>query len=170
MGILPSKSVDSVFALDVIEHLEKADGLRFLQQAERVARRQIVIFTPLGFFPQSYEDPDKPDRWGMQGGYWQTHRSGWLPEDFSEDWELVCFESYHLVDQDEQPLEKPFGAIWAFRNLSDTTPRKIPKHRNVGLKYRKILQTWPRFILRQVLPDPVHARLRAMWHVLRGVK
>src|SRR5438128_11269987 len=86
--MLPDKSVDSVFALDFIEHLEKADGFAMLREAERVARRQIVVYTPHGFFPQSYEDPNKPDRWGMDGGYWQTHRSGWDCEDFGEGWDF----------------------------------------------------------------------------------
>jgi hypothetical protein len=120
MKILPDKSVDSVFALDVIEHMEKEDGLKFLKEAERVARQQIMIYTPLGFYPQTYDDPDKSDRWGMGGGYWQTHRSGWSPEDFGEGWELICCKEYHFIDEDEQLLEKPFGAIWAFRNFGET--------------------------------------------------
>lgn len=121
MTILPDKSVDSIFALDVLEHLEKEEGRQFLERAEKIARRQIVIFTPLGFYPQAYDDPsEKHDRWGMEGGYWQTHRSGWRPEDFGKGWEFVCCEAYHFIDQNEQPLEKPFGAIWAFRNLETT--------------------------------------------------
>src|SRR2546423_14723643 len=44
IGMLPDKSVDTVFALDFIEHLEKEDGLRMLREAERVARRQIVVY------------------------------------------------------------------------------------------------------------------------------
>jgi hypothetical protein len=131
MRILPSKSVDSVFALDVIEHLEKADGLAFLKEAERVARRQIMIYTPLGFYPQCYNDSIKRDRWGMDGGYWQAHRSGWYVEDFGEGWDFICCEAFHLVDQNEQLLEKPFGAIWAFRNLDQTNHQStagLPNH------------------------------------------
>jgi hypothetical protein len=112
--------VDSVFALDVIEHMEKEEGLQFLKEAERVARKQILVYTPLGFYPQSYEDKNKLDRWQMGGGYWQTHRSGWNPEDFGEDWELICCKEYHFLDENEQPLEKPFGAIWAFRTFEKT--------------------------------------------------
>jgi hypothetical protein len=117
LGVLPAQSVDSVFAIDVIEHFEKSEGARFLEEAGRVTRQQIVVFTPMGFFPQSYADPKKPDRWGMDGGYWQTHRSGWDPGDFDESWDLVCCESFHEVDQNEQRLERPIGAMWAFRNL-----------------------------------------------------
>ncbi len=67
LPMLPDKSVDSVFALDFIEHLEKEDGLRMLAEAERVARVQVVVYTPNGFFPQSH-DPQSPDRWGLDGG------------------------------------------------------------------------------------------------------
>lgn len=119
MKLLLPKSVDTVFALDFVEHLEKSDGFAFLQEAERVARRQMVVYTPLGFYPQTYEDPKKPDRWGMEGGFWQAHRSGWHVEDFGESWDMVCCRAYHFVDENDQPLEKPFGAIWAFRNLKE---------------------------------------------------
>ena len=120
MKMLPDKSVDSVFALDVIEHLEKEEGFKLLKEAERVARQQIMVYTPLGFYPQTYEDSNKPDRWGMGGGYWQTHRSGWIPEDFGEGWKLIACKEYIFLDENEQPLEKPFGAIWAFRDFGET--------------------------------------------------
>ncbi len=116
---LPDKSVDSVFALDVIEHLEKDEGLELLRQARRVARRQVMIFTPLGYMPQDYDETDKKDRWGMQGGFWQTHRSGWEPEDFDDDWGFVACRRYHEVDENDQPLEEPAGALWAFLDLAE---------------------------------------------------
>jgi hypothetical protein len=128
MKLFPDKSVDSILALDVIEHMEKEEGFKFIKEAERVARQQIMIYTPLGFYPQSYEDPKKADRWGMGGGYWQTHRSGWNPEDFGEGWEIIGCKEYHFVDEDEQPLEKPFGAIWAFRNLGEVSPKIEQKY------------------------------------------
>ena len=120
MKFLPDKSVDSVFAIDVIEHLEKDAGYELLRESERIARRQVVIFTPLGFYPQSYEGPGKADRWGMDGGFWQTHRSGWHPEDFSGDWHLLCCESFHTLDQNGKRLNKPFGAIWGILNTNST--------------------------------------------------
>jgi hypothetical protein len=60
-------SFDCVVALDLIEHLEKADGLRLLEAMERVARRRVIVFTPNGFVPQAGYD-DNP---------YQAHRSGW---------------------------------------------------------------------------------------------
>jgi len=92
--------VDSVLAFDVIEHLEKEDGHALLEEAVRVARKQIVIFTPLGFVEQT------EDAWNMKGEYWQKHRSGWTPEDF-EGWDLACCKDYH----------GKCGAFWAVKNL-----------------------------------------------------
>src|SRR5271157_339872 len=120
MPLIPDKSVDSIFALDVIEHFTKEMGIKFLKEAERIARSQIIIFTPLGFYPQSYTN-DKIDRWGMEGGVWQSHLSGWLPEDFGEGWDILACKHFHLVDQYEQILDDPFGAFWAIRTFNTKT-------------------------------------------------
>jgi hypothetical protein len=119
LPLLPADSVDTVFALDVIEHFEKAEGLRFLEEAARVARRQIVVFTPMGFFAQSCDG--REDRWGMDGGHWQNHRSGWLPEDFGAGWEFLGCRSFIMVDDNESRLDEPVGAFWAIRTLAKGT-------------------------------------------------
>ncbi len=67
---------EAVYLLDVIEHMEKAEGLEAIELAKQVATRQIVIFTPNGFEPQS------GDVWGYGGDHWQEHRSGWEKQDF----------------------------------------------------------------------------------------
>lgn len=82
------RPVDSVFFLDVIEHMEKSEGMAALTMARTIAREQVIVFTPLGFIEQSYQPGDK-DRWGMTGGKWQTHRSGWRPDEFPEAATLV---------------------------------------------------------------------------------
>ncbi|EFK95920.1 conserved hypothetical protein, partial [sediment metagenome] len=79
MPHLTDNSIDSIFMLDLIEHLPKEDGFMVLRHAERIARRQILVFTPLGFFPQHVHDGEK-DGWGLSGGALQEHRSGWFPE------------------------------------------------------------------------------------------
>ena len=117
MKLLPDKSVDTVFAIDVIEHLDKENGHLFLAEAERVARCQIIIFTPLGMYPQSYEK-NKTDRWGMQGGYWQSHRSGWEPSEFKDGWDVLACKDFHLVDQHDNKLDEPQGAFWAMKTVS----------------------------------------------------
>jgi len=109
--LVPAKTVDTVFLLDVIEHLEKEEGRRLLKATQDLARRQIVVFTPLGFMPQHHEDGR--DAWGLGGGVWQEHKSGGLPEDFGDGWEVLAAEQFFVADNMGRPLEKPFGALWA---------------------------------------------------------
>lgn len=116
LRLLPDDSVDSVFLIDVIEHLEKPDGLQILAELDRVTRRQIVMFTPLGFMPQHVEI-DKKDRWGFHGGDFQEHKSGWLPEDFPVEWKFFVCQNYHVQDDNGKPFDKPFGAFYAVKNF-----------------------------------------------------
>jgi hypothetical protein len=76
---------DAVYLLDVIEHMEKDEGLEVVSLAKEKAHQQVVIFTPWGFMEQ------EEDAWGLGGDYWQKHRSGWLPED------LPGFECYRYA-------------------------------------------------------------------------
>jgi SAM-dependent methyltransferase len=65
------RQFDACVALDVIEHLTKEDGLKLIQDMERIARKRVVIFTPKGFLPQRHAvDNDL-----------QVHLSGWEPEE-----------------------------------------------------------------------------------------
>lgn len=88
--------VDSIFLLDVIEHMEKVHGSAVIEMAKAKARHQVIIFTPIGFVPQSCEEGDK-DRWGMNGGFWQTHRSGWTPDEFP-GWCVLADPHFHGAD------------------------------------------------------------------------
>ncbi len=109
----PSKSVDTVFLIDVIEHLSKKEGQELLKKTEEIARDQVVIFTPLGMTHQ--EVVDGKDAWSMNGAVWQEHHSGWYPEDFKNGWEIFACKEYHLTDNLEKKLKKPWGAIWAIK-------------------------------------------------------
>lgn len=95
--------VDTIVALDVIEHMEKADGLRFIEQAKRKAK-QVIVFTPLGFLPQDSEGPT--DAWGLHGQEWQKHRSGWLPKEF-DGWVSVVDRNFH-----DHLKAGAFFAVW----------------------------------------------------------
>ena len=126
LKLLPAKSVDTVFALDVIEHLTKPEGHRLLTEANRIARSQIVLFTPLGFVLQETQHGGK-DAWGMDGAEWQAHCSGWTPEDFDDSWDVYASRDFHRTNNLGQPLREPFGAIFAIRNIRDAqATRSIP--------------------------------------------
>lgn len=111
--LLPSDSVDTIFILDVIEHLEKKDGENLLKATEKIARKQIILFTPLGFL---YQKDNKKDAWGMDGVDWQEHKSGWTPNDFDDSWDIYASEKYHFLNNKNEKLEKPFGAFYAIKN------------------------------------------------------
>jgi hypothetical protein len=116
--LFPKGSVDSIFLLDVIEHVEKETAMSLLKAVEGLCREQIVIFTPLGFLPQD-EEEDGLDGWGLHGGHWQAHRSGWTPEDFDERWTILVCEDFHRFDGRGKVFEKPYGAFFAILNLKE---------------------------------------------------
>lgn len=101
----PDKSVDSVFLLDVIEHMDKEVGKKVLLEAKRISKKASHVFTPLGFMEQHVSKSDL-DEWGYEGNSLQTHLSGWDLEDFS-DYEVTVMEKYHELESGD------FGAIWA---------------------------------------------------------
>ena len=71
---LPFKngSFDVCLALDVIEHLNKNEGINFMDRLETIATKQVIIFTPTGFVPQHEFDEN----------IFHEHQSGYIPEDF----------------------------------------------------------------------------------------
>lgn len=76
LRMLAGEKFDAIYLLDVIEHMERDDGLLVLDLAFRMEPKQIIVSTPVGFFPQH------GDAWSLGGERWQLHRSGWAPEDF----------------------------------------------------------------------------------------
>jgi hypothetical protein len=114
--IFPERSVDTVILVDVIEHLTKTVALQLLNSTTLLARRQVAIFTPLGFMPQQHEN--RADAWGLGGGEWQEHKSGWLPEDFDSTWDIYAAEVFHTHDNNGVLLDQPYGAMWAVKTNS----------------------------------------------------
>ena len=111
--------------MDVIEHLEKSEALDLLKRLKRteaLARKQIVLFTPLGFLPQ--EDLDGKDAWGLDGGAWQEHKSGWSPEDFDGSWRIYASKVFHTVDCFGRAFETPYGAMWAVKDVAEVVQEK----------------------------------------------
>ena len=67
------KSFDVVVLMEVIEHLNKRNGEKLLDELVRLARRKIIITTPNGFFAKLHLENGNP---------LQAHLSGWNIEDF----------------------------------------------------------------------------------------
>lgn len=70
------REFDTIYLIDVIEHMLRSEGAEVLAMAKALQPEQIVVFTPDGFLPQ------EGDAWGLGGEEWQRHRSGWVPVDF----------------------------------------------------------------------------------------
>lgn len=136
-SLFPSKSVDSIFLIDVVEHVDKELGIHLLKKCEEIAREQIVIFTPLGFYPQIHVDGRK-DRWGMNGGEWQAHKSGWTPEDFDDTWNIIAVKEYHFDDGYGNKLDPPVGSMWAIKNLNTYTKVRLGGLRRTGFFILKV--------------------------------
>lgn len=71
------KSFDVVLCSQVIEHLEKKEGEKLIDDLEKIAKSQVVIATTVGFFP--YEPFE-----GKDGNPFQVHQSGWEPTEFKK--------------------------------------------------------------------------------------
>lgn len=69
-----SKSFDAVVALDIIEHLNRKEGLNLLENIEKIAKKKIIILTPCGFTDQDPYDNNP----------FQIHKSGWTVPDFEK--------------------------------------------------------------------------------------
>jgi len=108
--VLLAKSVDSVTLIDVIEHFEKKVGYEVLRQAEKIANRKVIIFTPRGYFKQK-----EFDHYGLGGEKYQRHRSGWEIEDFEQlGYNITLFKGFHDAEnaafreaygEDAQPID-----------------------------------------------------------------
>ena len=123
LKVMPDRSVDSVFLINSIERLHKDDRSLLLRQCERVARRQIVLFSPLGggFVPRGYDTGDENgDGRGLEGGERRARESGWSPEDFDDSWEILASRAYHTVDAKGKTLDSPVGAFWAIKDIGRT--------------------------------------------------
>lgn len=120
LPLLADQSVDSVVAVDFIEHLTINGARDFIRHARRIARHQVALFTPLGAYPQDFsaeETKDERDQWGLHGRTWQTHKSSWTPADFealNDDWQIVACDAFHTADGHGRTLNQPIGVFWAF--------------------------------------------------------
>ncbi len=71
---LPAKSFDLVMASHVLEHMPKSDAWKLLSNMERMAKKQVIIATPIGEHYHQLED----------GNIWQLHVSAFTPKDFED--------------------------------------------------------------------------------------
>lgn len=76
--IIPDKSYDLVFCLDIIEHLTRREGKKLIKDAEAIATKAIVFYTPLRWDKNCVSDKT----FWAYGNPHNVHKSLWGPEDF----------------------------------------------------------------------------------------
>lgn len=68
------KSFDVILCTELIEHLEKAEACELIKKMERIARKQVIITTPVGKYEaHAHDDND-----------FQEHRSVWRPSEIKK--------------------------------------------------------------------------------------
>lgn len=96
LNVLPlpyeDNSFDTVLALDLIEHLERDNGEKLLVELQRVAKKNILLLTPL-FWTENTQNVDDPESPYYQNEY-DLHRSKWTLDDF-KDWTRLTDKKYY---------------------------------------------------------------------------
>ena len=118
--VFDDESFDCVFAGDLIEHLDKKDGLSLLKMMERVAKEKVIIFTPNGFLPQNERDGNKL----------QIHKSGWSIEEMrSMGYDVIGINGWRPLRGSDTAIR--FKPKFFWRIISDMTQffvRNKPKY------------------------------------------
>jgi ubiquinone/menaquinone biosynthesis C-methylase UbiE len=74
----PDNSFDVISIIDGIEHMDKKSGLELIKEMKRVARKEVLLFTPQGPSKDGYLKNEPHNAWGIEGAdHFQTHKSGW---------------------------------------------------------------------------------------------
>lgn len=68
------KSFDIVMASQVVEHMKKSEALTLIKKMEKIAKKQVIIATPVG--ESEYETDD--------GNIYQRHKCFFYPEEFEK--------------------------------------------------------------------------------------
>ena len=89
---------DYILMLDFIEHIDKQQGLRLIEDCKRQVTKKIFLLTPLeAIWTENHENVDNPDLW-CHGNQLDIHKSLWAPEDFEGFVRVYLrgFEDYYV--------------------------------------------------------------------------
>ena len=102
------KSFDTVLVLQLIEHLTRENGLKLIADAEKIARKKVILATPVGFLKYDF------------------HLSGWEPEELEKLGYTVTGHGIRLPIP-KGKLTLPFSQVSRFSCLFPFT-YKSPRH------------------------------------------
>ena len=81
----PDHSVDVISIIDGIEHMPKKVGIKLIPELKRVAKKEILLFTPQGHVEDGYLKNEPHNAWGIEGAdEHQRHLSGWTVDELSD--------------------------------------------------------------------------------------
>lgn len=107
----PLKSFDVVFASDVLEHLPKRDAWKLLKKMEKIAKKQVIVTTSLGYFFHPAVNNNKL----------QLHLSGYQPEELERrGYKVVKYGRKEILGEDgvvHKVKFDPFKKLIYFFNL-----------------------------------------------------
>jgi len=92
--------VDVVFLIEVLEHFSRKDALKLLGRLEKICRKGIMIFSPLGEIHREPKDQNALQR----------YRSSWTREDFAKlGYDVDVYQGFY------RGFEPPLDAAWAVK-------------------------------------------------------
>jgi len=96
--LFPENSFDVVTCIDFIEHLTKEDGLKLIEDAEKIALFKVIFFTPKKW-TENKEAVENKNYWSY-GNKYNYHKSHWTEEDFiSRGYEIIPNKNYVLAQK-----------------------------------------------------------------------
>lgn len=114
---LKDKSFDIVWLFDVLEHFSKKEGLKLLDEVEKIAKKQVIIFLPIGYCPQDA---------CLDENLHQKHLSTWKKSDLEKkDYICYVFKNYYLdirhlskrLQKEIEPVSA--DAMWSIKYIDN---------------------------------------------------
>ena len=111
-------SFDAVVAVDLLEHLDHADGARLLATMEEIARQRVVVFTPNGYVEQTERG----------GNPFQVHRSGWSTAELRErGYRVSGIHGLRVLRAEEAAMRLRPERVWSLvSDLTQPVARRLP--------------------------------------------
>lgn len=97
--LFQEKSFDVVTGIDFIEHLKKEEGFEIIRKAEKIARKEVIFFTPKKW-SENKGAVENPKYWSY-GNPADYHKSLWIEKDFtSRGYEIIPWQKYILAKKE----------------------------------------------------------------------
>jgi len=125
-------SFDVVLCSELIEHMTKREGEKLLDNVEKIALRQVIVTTPVGYTEGSYNKIEEDNTY-------QIHRSGWDPADFRKrGYKVWGMHPFSPLDKlplvQKMPLNFNIWFLFPFSLLNLVAFKPEKSHRIIAVK------------------------------------